>query len=181
MNKHSVEDPKADWSHIFSVVEYKFGMYAKRKEVIAQLAQSIRLILDAQPDRRFVLGVGVCNDDMALCVFNRGGLLCSDWFNVHKSPVRFIRVVAGLTRVNREGLGFDPTMDLTRVTTVDAETKRTVTVNGSVYDVDEIIHREGIIRGRATLCLKGESWWEDARSEECLGGYFADCERIRNS
>jgi hypothetical protein len=153
MNKHSVDDsdPKVDWSHIFSVVECKFGMHTTRKEVIVQLAQSVRLIFGAQPDRRFVLGVGVCNDDMALCIFNRGGLLCSNWFDVHESPVRFVRIVAGLTRVNREGLGFDPTMDLT---TVDAETKRTVTVNGNVYNVEKVTHCEGVIRGRATLCLK---------------------------
>jgi hypothetical protein len=42
-------------------------------------------------------------------------------------------------------------MDLT---TVDAKTRRTVTVNGNVYDVEKVICCEGVIRGRATLCLK---------------------------
>jgi hypothetical protein len=42
-------------------------------------------------------------------------------------------------------------MDLT---TVDTESKKSVTVNGNVYNVEEIVHYKPVIRGRATLCLK---------------------------
>ena len=139
------------WPSIFAVAELKTGN--SPGDSLVQLAHSARLIFGTQPDRRFVLGFTVHRQTMTFVVFNRAGLFCSDAFNVHEHPERLIHVVGGLMFADREHIGFDSTLKFTRFDET-GEFKRTIKVNGNIYDICEVLHVENVIRGRATACFK---------------------------
>ena len=140
-----------NWSLLFGNSEVKFGTTVTSAETHEQLSQTTRLTFGAQPDRRFVLGISLVNSNMSLVVFNRGFMLASETFDIHKNPERLVRIMAGFMFADRKFLGFDPSME---VTEVDGQCSRTVTVNSNVYDIEDIIHVEDVVRGRATVCLK---------------------------
>ena len=149
--KYTDTKVKVGWSRIFVVTEHKAGTSATMEDVLQQLAHTSRLIFGTQQDRRFVLGIALLNNSMTLVVFNRGGVLASDTFDVHSSPERFVRIVGGLLFADRVHLGFDSSM---RLTEVDGRIGRYVDINRTRYAVEEVIHVESVIRGRATVCLK---------------------------
>jgi hypothetical protein len=96
----------------------------------------------------------MCNSDMAIVVFNRGGAYTSDWFNIHTSTIRFIRNLVGLMSAERVYLGFGPDMVYTEV---DAPSAKTVIVNEKEYVIEELLSRDDNVRGCAP------SWWRISR------------------
>jgi hypothetical protein len=150
MHKDAMDKPDADWSNILAVAEVGIGDDKSKQSILEDLAEDVMLIFENQPDRFFVLGIAICNTEMALAVFNRGGLVIGDWFDVHQQPTRFIHLIVGLTCVDRIGLGFDPCIDLTDV---DGPSSRTVTVERTTYSVVDVIFKSQGILGRSTLCL----------------------------
>jgi hypothetical protein len=143
---------RVGWGNVLSVAEYEFGpVIASKNAAIKRLAQRAQSIFEHQQDRSYVLCVAVCNDEMAMVVFNRGGVCTSDWFNIHTSPTRFIRSLVGLMSVERAFLGFDPNMDFTQV---GGRPTNTVTINGNVYRLEGLITYDDNVRGRATSCWR---------------------------
>jgi hypothetical protein len=142
----------AGWGNMLTVVECEFGpVIASKNATLERLAKSAQSILQYQPDRSYALCAAICNDEMAMVVFNRGGVHTSDWFSIHTSPVRFVRNLVGLMTVERAFLGFDPNMEYTKV---DARPAYTVKINGKAYVIEELIASSDNVRGRATSCWK---------------------------
>ena len=153
MNTTYIDVPKhrINWRLALGDTELKIGATVKEEDNKMQLAQTARLIFGAQPDRRFVLGLSLINSKMTLYVFNRGCIMSADTFDVHQQPERLIRIVAGFMFANREYLGFDKKMEITEV---DGQCSGTVTINANTYVIEEVLHVEDVLRGRATVCLR---------------------------
>ncbi|MCJ1285804.1 hypothetical protein MMC26_005145 [Xylographa opegraphella] len=74
------------------------------------LARYVREVLIAQDTRRFVLGFTLCGATMRLWEFDRVGGIASASFDINKDGARFVSLVLGFLWMDKEQLGFDPTI-----------------------------------------------------------------------
>ncbi|KAH8087128.1 hypothetical protein BXZ70DRAFT_955687 [Cristinia sonorae] len=82
-----------------------------QREGSVQLCRYMRQVLRAQPDRRYVFGLLLCDHKLLVLYCDRSGLMASmDWIDIRASPEQFIQVVVGLSTLDPEKLGWDKTM-----------------------------------------------------------------------
>ncbi|KAF5366921.1 hypothetical protein D9615_010678 [Tricholomella constricta] len=83
------------------------------QNVVSQTLSYMRQMLEEQPDRRFVIGLAICFDEMIILLSDRSGILATSApININKEPLSFIRVIAGLRCMTPEQLGWDTGMKL---------------------------------------------------------------------
>ncbi|TFK21327.1 hypothetical protein FA15DRAFT_598056, partial [Coprinopsis marcescibilis] len=115
-----------------------------------------RQIYNYQPNRNFVRSIVVSEKQVRLLQFDRSGAKHSDLFNFHRQPVRFVRLVLGLTSDDPRLVGFDnsiswevykDTKDVHgKITTVDAKGDQ---ITYDIVGDRPSFHRRSLI-GRAT-------------------------------
>ncbi|XP_044716529.1 kinase [Hirsutella rhossiliensis] len=128
------EDSRYRWSHILVAGELK-------------------------STRRFVLGFTLCGSLMRVWEFDRLGGIASEQFDINKKhgALQFATAILGFLRMNKEMLGFDPTIiasggqqyiEIERI----GKTERLI--------IDDVMKRARCIAGRATTC------WRAHRKED---------------
>jgi Fungal protein kinase len=172
------EDSKCHWSQILVPGELKsnLGRDAVTKTWL-DLGRYVREVLSAQDTRRFVLGFTLCGSVMRLWEFDRVGGIASAPFDVNKDGLRFVSVVLGYLWMDKEQLGFDPTI-------LKSDGKRYLKISRNdrteCLVLEASIRRATCVAGRATTCWKAyrdgdkskaplvikDSWQYPERDEE---------------
>ncbi|KAI4522708.1 hypothetical protein K525DRAFT_198180 [Schizophyllum commune Loenen D] len=102
--------------------------------------------LSTQDERLYHLGLGVIGDELFIAYYDRAGYMRSTGINIHNDPLRFLRVLLGLTLLHKSYLGYDPTIEH------DDCQRRFVTVNGTKYQILDRLNEHPGIRGLGTVC-----------------------------
>lgn len=138
----------ATWANVLGIFEHKSGN--DEKNAIEEVISSARMIFAAQ-DRRFVLGVTIVNKGISLHILNRSGMIYSHRVSIHEQPLVFVKIVVGLAFLDRESLGFDPTI-------FPDPTDRTamrIRVDDISYRIVSILSpRQRCIQSRGTVCFE---------------------------
>ena len=99
---------KYNWVDVRVIGELKqSGILGLYQEELVKFSGHAREVFTSQPARRFLHGFFIHGSMMELWVFDRSGPYSCEKFDVHKSPDRFIRVMAGYTMMSDEELGLD--------------------------------------------------------------------------
>ncbi|KPM39101.1 hypothetical protein AK830_g7452 [Neonectria ditissima] len=147
---NALKDTRLHWSHILIPGELKSNPLADTKsKAWLDLGRYAREVLAAQDTRRFVLGFTLCGSLMRIWEFDRLGGIASDKFDINEDGLRFVLTVLGFLWMDREALGFDPT-----ITTEGSQQFISITRNGQAERlvIDKRIKRAPCIAGRATTC-----------------------------
>ncbi|KAM4064122.1 serine/threonine-protein kinase [Hirsutella rhossiliensis] len=107
------EDLRYRWSHILIAGELKSNPKADIASIAwIDLARYAREVFAAQDTRRFVLGFTLCGSLMRVWEFDRLGGIASEQFDINKKhgALQFATTILGFLRMNKEMLGFDPTI-----------------------------------------------------------------------
>ncbi|KAL7957767.1 hypothetical protein V8C34DRAFT_284739 [Trichoderma compactum] len=157
-------DSKHHWSHVMIVGELKKNPRAdNRSGSWLHVARYAREVLAAQDNRRFVLGFTLCGSLMRLWSFDRLGGIASERFDINQNPLEFISAVLGFLMMNKEQLGYDPTI-------VQSGTQRYIEVHRDGQTerliLDQLIFRQPCIVGRATTCWKAHRDGDDGETRQ---------------
>ncbi|KAI9767834.1 MAG: hypothetical protein M1839_004335 [Geoglossum umbratile] len=172
------ESSRYDWSQILVPGELKSNPNAdRRNDTWLDLARYARHVLTAQDTRRFVLGFTLCGSIMRLWEFDRLGGIASPPFDINKEGLQFVSAILGYLWMNKEQLGFDPT-----IFELDGKRYMEITRNGRTERLVliELMKRHSSVASRATTCWKAycdrdkskttlvikDSWQYPERGEE---------------
>ncbi|KAF5374687.1 hypothetical protein D9615_008968 [Tricholomella constricta] len=101
------------WLRVNVVVEIKPFEDEDLYEHVDQLVGYLREALREQLDRRFVPGLLLSRNQLAVWVADHSGVLGTQTaFDIHKEPKRFIQVILGCSILPPKRLGWDTTMRL---------------------------------------------------------------------
>ncbi len=112
------------------------------------------MIFNSQPDRRFVVGFTFTGAFLTVIAFDRSGWVASEPINIHKQPWLFLHLAIGILYLEGEDAGFDQTVRLRC-------DKKEIEVGGEWFNIVDVIHVEGVLRGRATVCYHVEKDGKD--------------------
>lgn len=163
-----VDDPsagvnsKCHWSQVLIPGELKSNPSADiASKAWLDLGKYAREVLAAQDSRRFVLGFTLCGPLMRLWEFDRLGGIASAQFNINREGLQFVSAVLGFLWMNKEQLGFDPTI-------LKAAGRRYIEIerNGQLERlvIDKVMNRASCIAGRATTCWKAHREGDDLQT-----------------
>lgn len=97
-----------DWSNVLVIGEHKQNPDEDRStKTLVQLAGYAREVFGSQSERRFIPGFTICGSIMRLWVFDRSGLYNSEKFDIHKEPMRFVKVITGYALMTDADLGLN--------------------------------------------------------------------------
>ncbi|KAL7917980.1 hypothetical protein ACQKWADRAFT_316935 [Trichoderma austrokoningii] len=125
------------------------------------LARYIREVFNAQVSRRFVLGFTLCGSIMRIWNFDRAGAIGSAQLDINQDGLQFVVVILAFLLVDKEGLGFDPTIQF-------SENKRYIEVDIGgqkkhlILD-DVMLCSSGIVT-RGTTCRRAHFKGEEEES-----------------
>ncbi|TRM56464.1 hypothetical protein BD626DRAFT_635813 [Schizophyllum amplum] len=102
--------------------------------------------LTSQDDRDYHVGIAITGQKMFTTYYDRSGCLQSEAIDIHAEPLLFLRVVLGLTLLDKRYLGYDPTIR------VDEHGSRFVTVENKEYKIMERLDKQPGITGLGTVC-----------------------------
>lgn len=153
-----LNDKNATWRDIISFMLVRdHDTYELACKTDLQIDQYAQRIFEAQPGRRFVLAISIIKDDLEVRIFDRSEpLVCLDTPNIRCESDLALRILLGTLFVDKQQLGFDPTLyrkDDTGGLYVKAEK-----VEYSVM----CIYREDGMYGRGTVCYRGVSQADDS-------------------
>ncbi|KAL7785643.1 hypothetical protein V8C37DRAFT_315231 [Trichoderma ceciliae] len=142
------------WSHVMVPGELKSNPAADTPAVAwIDLATYAREVLSAQDTRRFVLAFTLCGSNMRLWEYDRVGGMASEQFNINepKGGLEFVASVLGFLWIDKEGLGFDPT-----IMTSNGQRFIEIERDGRPERliIEKVLARSRCIAGRATTCWK---------------------------
>ncbi|KAK1146148.1 hypothetical protein N8T08_003238 [Aspergillus melleus] len=178
VNSQPGEEFTYNWPHILIPGELKSNTAADKASMSwIDLATYAREVLAAQDTRRFVLGFTLCGSFMRVWLFDRLGGIASERFNINKDgSLQFLMSILGFLCMDREELGFDPT-----IIAMGDERYIEIVRDGQTEELilDEVMKRTRCIAGRATTCWKAhcrgdpytrlvikDSWQYTDRDEE---------------
>lgn len=166
------------WSHVLVPGELKSnpGSDIPSKAWI-DLGRYAREVLATQDTRHFVQGFTLCGSTMRLWHLDRMGGIGSSPFDINKDGLQFVSAVLGYLSMNKEQLGFDPTILLSggkRYIEIVRNDRRECLI------IDGLMKRAPCVAGRATTCWKAhrvgdesqkplvikDSWQYPERDEE---------------
>ncbi|KAG6868196.1 hypothetical protein C0993_006409, partial [Termitomyces sp. T159_Od127] len=107
------------WIHIHSIVVIKRG---NRSDIqtLYQLFTYQRQVLTEQLDRRFVIGFVLCRDELQAVICDRSGIQVTQTsINIHQRPTFFIEIIGALSQMTPEQLGWDTSMKLYPLSTLE--------------------------------------------------------------
>ncbi|KAI5861527.1 hypothetical protein GGS23DRAFT_575496 [Durotheca rogersii] len=164
-----------DWSHI--LVPGKLETNAGEDGVTTwlDLARCVREIFKSQDTRRFVLGFTLCGSIMRVWNFDRAGVIGSAKFDINQDGLLFVSVILAFLSMNRESLGFDPTIissGVKRYMEVDqgGQKKRLILDHMMSRSSSRIVSRgttcwKAHLEGESQVVVVKESWQPMERNE----------------
>jgi len=114
----------------------------------SDLMQEAYFTFSTQCNRRYVLGVSLCDTHAGLSLFDRAGAVHSESFDINVHPDRFIRLIAGLSVTEPAIIGYDPTIE-----TDSSGRPRSIEVGSQRYQIVNTEFVSDMIRGRGTACF----------------------------
>ncbi|PFH47550.1 hypothetical protein AMATHDRAFT_67567 [Amanita thiersii Skay4041] len=111
-NKNKV---KFWWQQIHVAVEIKkdYPTAQQLEEHVLQLCTYMKQMFQEQLDRRFIIGMLLCDDELYLWLLDRAGLVGTQKpINIHEEPKTSVQVLAAISLLPASQLGWDPTMKL---------------------------------------------------------------------
>ncbi|KAA8904272.1 hypothetical protein FN846DRAFT_919773 [Sphaerosporella brunnea] len=100
-----------DWRSIRVVGELKSNpQQSDTDSTLAQLANYVREIFNAQPSRRWVHAFTLCGHHLRAWMFDRSGATTSELIDINAQPILFLRVVCGYALMDATAVGFDPSI-----------------------------------------------------------------------
>ncbi|KAL1745173.1 hypothetical protein HDZ31DRAFT_36985 [Schizophyllum fasciatum] len=139
-----VDDAPRLWSSICADVQHKANEL-DYKAAAQQLHDGGLNCLSTQDDRLYHVGIGIVGSTFFISYYDRSGCLQSKPVSVHTHPREFLRVLLGLTFMDKEFLGYDPTIS-------DRDGQRYVTVRNVEYQIVQRIDEHPSVRGLGTVC-----------------------------
>ncbi|PFH46480.1 hypothetical protein AMATHDRAFT_69759 [Amanita thiersii Skay4041] len=103
------------WQQIHVIIEIKRKQPSKKKlqKHILQLCCYMRQMFQEQLDRRFIISLLLCGDELFLWRLDRTGLIGTQTsINIHEEPDIFIQVLTAISLLPAHRLGWDSTMKL---------------------------------------------------------------------
>ncbi|TCD71043.1 hypothetical protein EIP91_000542 [Steccherinum ochraceum] len=99
------------WVHITTPVEIKpnHDNVEERQKASKQLAEYMRMCLKDQLDRCFIFGLVLCGHKLRVMRCDRSGMEASNWIDIKQDFHIFIRIILGLSILDRTTLGYDNT------------------------------------------------------------------------
>ncbi|KAA8904234.1 hypothetical protein FN846DRAFT_907881 [Sphaerosporella brunnea] len=111
MNFARMPRTRYDWRSIRVVGELKANPHQSDTDsTLAQLANYVREIFNAQPSRRWVHAFTLCGHHLRAWMFDRSGATTSELIDINAQPVLFLRVVCGYALMDATAVGFDPSI-----------------------------------------------------------------------
>ncbi|KAK3168273.1 hypothetical protein OEA41_004719 [Lepraria neglecta] len=166
------------WSHVLVPGELKSNPDNDiPSKAWFDLGRYAREVLTAQDTRHFVQGFTLCGSTMRLWQYDRIGAIASLPFDINKDGLQFVSAVLGYLSMNKEQLGFDPTI-------LQSGGKQYIEIvrndRRECLIIDELMKRAPCVAGRATTCWKAhregdesqkplvikDSWQYPERDEE---------------
>ncbi|KAI5894619.1 uncharacterized protein SCHCODRAFT_02698676 [Schizophyllum commune H4-8] len=121
-------------------------------EALQRLSNSAAHVLATQDDRTFYLGLALAGDTYQLAYFDCAGRVLSAVYDMHQYPLYFLRILMGLTMLDKSSIGKDPSF-------VSRGGQRFLTVANREYEVMETLSIDKRIIGY------GAVYWR-CRSED---------------
>ncbi|KAH9477135.1 hypothetical protein JR316_0011051 [Psilocybe cubensis] len=162
------KDKAATWHSTLVTTELKLKA-SDANDAFNQLANSACTIFSTQDDRRFHIGLSICDTSVRVYVFDRAGVIGSSHFHLSEDASLLIRLIAGLTLTDVGALGFDPSIKR------NDDGSRTVSVAGVDYRILKTLFISDSIRGRGTVCWKASS----GGSEYVIKNSWTDVSRLK--
>ncbi|TCD60384.1 hypothetical protein EIP91_010249 [Steccherinum ochraceum] len=102
---------KTYWMHHVTPAEIKpnYTIVKERQKASKQLAEYMRLSLKDQLDRMFIFGLILCGDKLRVMRCDRERMLATEWIDINEQFQTFVRVILGLSVLDRSILGYDNT------------------------------------------------------------------------
>ena len=143
---------RCHWSQILVPGELKSNTSADiASKAWLDLGEYARKVLTAQDTHRFVLGFTICGSLMRIWEFDWLRGIASEQFDINEEGLQCVSTVLGFLWMDREQLGFDPTI-LTENGELFIEIKRNGLTERII--IDGVIQRARCIVGRATTCWR---------------------------
>lgn len=150
------QDSRAGWEIAAFIIELKCGSNYRWGDIEKDLLNKVYLIFQAQIDRRFVIAISLMQFDVVVSVFERSGVVHTNFFNINDQPQTFLRVIIGLVFADSVRIGFDPTMEkviAVRQSSPRQEVVWSVQIRHEWATVSQILFWNPMLRGRATMIL----------------------------
>ena len=143
---------RCHWSQVLIPGELKSNPSADiASKAWLDLGKYAREVLAAQDTCRFVLGFTICGSLMRIWEFDWLGGIASEQSDINEEGLQFVSMVLGFLWMDREQLGFDPTI-LTENGELFIEIKRNGLTERII--IDGVMQRARCIVGRATTCWR---------------------------
>ncbi len=121
----------------------------------------------------FLLGSVILGPLMCIFDFGRSGAVTTNCVHVDKDPEWFLRVLLRFAYANSAEMGTDPTVELDS----DMNTGR-IKVGKKWYHIKDVLHVEGVIRGRGTVVYRVSNPDDDGDwTEGIVKDYWSDTSR----
>ncbi|KAJ2928056.1 hypothetical protein H1R20_g9060, partial [Candolleomyces eurysporus] len=165
------------FSNMSSFMEMKVeNRNVSPKEQGLQVGVYVRQIFIQQPNRRFVRVLLLTEKHVRLFHFDRSGVVCSPYIDIHKYPYTFIRIVVGLNSLDESVLGLDTSINWTieggrkvdGTLTTWGPDKNKNKIKFQLCNINPIVGCHDI-RGRATQC------WSVSDPETGIQYLVKDC------
>ncbi|KAI5894617.1 uncharacterized protein SCHCODRAFT_02686193 [Schizophyllum commune H4-8] len=113
-------------------------------EALQRLSSGAAHVLATQDDRIFHLGLALAGDKYQLAYFDCAGRVLSAVYDMHEYPMYFLRILMGLTMLDKSSIGKDPSF-------VSRGGQRFLTVANREYEVIETLAIDKRVIGHGTV------------------------------
>ncbi|KAG8214275.1 hypothetical protein J3R82DRAFT_9219 [Butyriboletus roseoflavus] len=131
---------KPDWTDVLMTAELTSRQ--QTLNLTSQIECRALAMFDAQPDRAFTYSLSFHGGQYRLYMYDRAGGVYSRSYDLHESPVPFLRILCAATFAPTSYLGVDDTFD--------CRLHPVITIDGKQYFIIARCFSSSIIRGRAT-------------------------------
>ncbi|KAJ3525803.1 hypothetical protein NMY22_g10423 [Coprinellus aureogranulatus] len=155
------DDGSAGYENALLCIEIRTALDRKKWnlwDMIALMGAYARQILILQPNRLYVRMIWFTEETISLFHFDRAGVQFRDFISFHRNPRTLIQLFLGITGLNEQKIGFDPSIKFTF-----SNGKK---IGGRVYAHDgrkmtwyklvspEPVYRTSEVRGRGVVCWR---------------------------
>ncbi|KAL1717170.1 hypothetical protein EV715DRAFT_292440 [Schizophyllum commune] len=144
-------------------------------EALQRLSNGAAHVLATQDDRTFHLGLALAGDTYQLAYFDCAGRVLSAVYDMHQYPMYFVRILMGLTMLDKSAIGKDPSF-------VHRGMQRFLTIANREYEVIETLTIDKRVIGHGTVywrCRSADgddvmvkSTWANVHMASTEGGLF---------
>ena len=152
------DDGPVTWKNLKALGEFTHSTLAANKTLIKTLNTKAYLLLSSQPWRRYVLAISFADFHMRVHFYDRSGAQVSSTLNFHRDFQRVAEIIHAFTYANRDLLGYDPTIDICRPSSISKQLNfhnfigTVVSDSGEIYNILSLLSSSCGFIGRGTAC-----------------------------